>query len=157
MPCELHPHLARARRYPASVMVTVNDRVVARHNWLSNAVETHHDWQHAIPLLHGKSGERRNRAPCADLSEPLQQLRRGLLRHPGRHRLTAQVLATVLTAGLDAVPVTMALASETGVHHAAAGGLATYEDRPPQPPDAQRRHLSGGLDLGPAMRLPDGR
>ena len=45
---------------------------------------------------------------------PLQRLRRGLLRHPGGDRVMAQVLAIVLTAGLDAVLVAVELALETG-------------------------------------------
>ena len=47
----------------------------------------------------------RNGAPFADMPEPLQRLRRGLLRNPGGDRVMAQVLAIVLTAGLDAVLV----------------------------------------------------
>jgi len=48
------------------------------------------------------------------MPEPLQQLRRGLLRNPGGDRVMAQVLAIVLTAGLDAVLVAVELALETG-------------------------------------------
>ena len=44
----------------------------------------------------------------------MQRLRRGLLRHPGGDRVMAQVLAIVLTAGLDAVLVAVELALETG-------------------------------------------
>ena len=48
------------------------------------------------------------------MPEPLRQLRRGLLRNPGGDRVMAQVLAIVLTAGLDAVLVAVELALETG-------------------------------------------
>jgi hypothetical protein len=48
------------------------------------------------------------------MPEPLQRLRRGLLRNPGGDRVMAQVLAIVLTAGLDAVLVAVELALETG-------------------------------------------
>lgn len=48
------------------------------------------------------------------MPEPLQRLRRGLLRHPGGDRVMAQVLAIVLTAGLEAVLVAVELALETG-------------------------------------------
>jgi hypothetical protein len=41
-------------------------------------------------------------------------LRRALLRNPGGDRVMAQVLAIVLTAGLDAVLVAVELALETG-------------------------------------------
>ena len=48
------------------------------------------------------------------MPEPLQQLRRALLRHAGGDRVMAQVLAIVPTAGLDAVLVAVELALETG-------------------------------------------
>ena len=48
------------------------------------------------------------------MPEPLQQLRRGLLRSAGGDRVMAQVLAIVPTAGLDAVLVAVELALETG-------------------------------------------
>lgn len=48
------------------------------------------------------------------MPEPLQRLRRGLVRNPGGDRVMAQVLAIVLTAGLDAVLVAVELALETG-------------------------------------------
>jgi hypothetical protein len=48
------------------------------------------------------------------MPEPLQRLRRGLLRNPGGDRVMAQVLAIVPTAGLDAVLVAVELALETG-------------------------------------------
>ena len=46
------------------------------------------------------------------MPEPLQQLRRALLRDPGGDRVMAQVLAIVPTAGLDAVLVAVELALE---------------------------------------------
>lgn len=48
------------------------------------------------------------------MPEPLQRLRRGLLGNPGGDRGMVQVLAIVLTAGLDAVPVAVELTLETG-------------------------------------------
>jgi hypothetical protein len=96
------------------VVVVADDRIVARHDRLSNAGETRYDWQHYIPLLQRKPGALRNGAPFADMPEPLQRLRRGLLRNPGGDRVMAQVLAIVLTAGLDAVLVAVELALEAG-------------------------------------------
>jgi hypothetical protein len=113
VPCELHGQLVSTRLYPASVVV-VDDKIVARHDRLSNAGETRYDWQHYIPLLQRKPGALRNGAPFADMPEPLQRLRRGLLRNPGGDRVMAQVLAIVLTAGLDAVLVAVELALEAG-------------------------------------------
>jgi hypothetical protein len=106
--------MVSTRLYPARVVVVAGDEVVARHERLSNAGETRYDWQHYIPLLQRKPGALRNGAPFADMPEPLQRLRRGLLRHPSGDRVMAQVLAIVLTAGLDAVLVAVELALETG-------------------------------------------
>jgi hypothetical protein len=114
VPCELFGQMVSTRLYPTSVVVVADDRVVARHDRLSNAGETRYDWQHYIPLLQRKPGALRNGAPFADMPEPLQRLRRGLLRNPGGDRVMAQVLAIVLTAGLDAVLVAVELALETG-------------------------------------------
>ena len=112
VPCELYGQMVSTRLYPASVVIVADDKVVARHDRLSNAGETRYDWQHYIPLLQRKPGALRNGAPFADMPEPLQQLRRGLLRNPGGDRVMAQVLAIVPTAGLDAVLLAVELALE---------------------------------------------
>ena len=114
VPCELFGQIVSTRLYPASIVVVADDKIVARHDRLSNAGETRYDWQHYIPLLQRKPGALRNGAPFADMPEPLQRLRRGLLRNPGGDRVMAQVLAIVLTAGLDAVLVAVELALESG-------------------------------------------
>ena len=69
--------------------------------------------KHYIPLVQRKPGALPNGAPFADLPEPLQQLRRALLREPGGDRVVAQVLAIAPTAGLDAVLVAVELALES--------------------------------------------
>jgi hypothetical protein len=102
------------RLYPGSVVVVADDTIVARHERLSNAGETRYDWQHDIPLLQRKPGALRNGAPFTDMPEPLQRLRRALLRNPGGDRVMAQVLAIVLSAGLDVVLVAIELALESG-------------------------------------------
>jgi hypothetical protein len=114
VPCELHGQMVSTRLYPAAVVIVADDKEVARHDRLSNHGETRYDWQHYIPLLQRKPGALRNGAPFADMPEALQRLRRGLLRNPGGDRVMAQVLAIVLTAGLDAVLVAVELALETG-------------------------------------------
>jgi transposase len=114
VPCEWFGQMVSTRLYPGSVVIVAEDAVVARHERLRNSSETRYDWQHYIPLLQRKPGALRNGAPFADLPEPLQRLRRGLLRHPGGDRVMAQVLAIVLTAGLEAVLVAVELALETG-------------------------------------------
>lgn len=113
VPCELAGHMISTRLYPNAVVVVADDEVVARHERLSDESQTRYDWQHYIPLLQRKPGALRNGAPFADLPEPLQRLRRALLRHPGGDRAMAQVLAIVPSAGLDAVLVAVELALES--------------------------------------------
>ena len=98
------------RLYPARVKVVAGDQVIADHERLPDKGKTQYDWQHYIPLLQRKPGALRNGAPFADMPEPLQQLRRALLREPGGDRVMAQVLAIVPGTGLDAVLVAVELA-----------------------------------------------
>ncbi len=114
VPCELFGQMVSTRLYPRSVVVVTDEQVVARHERLRNSGEIRYDWQHYIPLLQRKPGALRNGAPFVDMPEPLQRLRRGLLRNPGGDRVMAQVLAIVLTAGLEAVLVAVELALESG-------------------------------------------
>ena len=114
VPCELVGQMVSTRLYPERIAVVAHDRVVAQHQRLNASGQARYDWQHYIPLLQRKPGALRNGAPFADMPEPLQQLRRALLRHAGGDRVMAQVLAIVPTAGLDAVLVAVELALETG-------------------------------------------
>jgi len=114
VPCELAGQMVSTRLYTNSMIVVAGDNFAARHERLSDAGQTRYDWQHYIPLLQRKPGALRNGAPFADMPEPLQQLRRALLRSPGGDRVMAQVLAIVPTAGLDAVLVAVELALESG-------------------------------------------
>ncbi len=85
VPCELAGQMVSTRLYPGSVGVVAHDSFAARHERLSDAGQTRYDWQHYVPLLQRKPGALRNGAPFADMPEPLQQLRRALLRKkPGR-------------------------------------------------------------------------
>lgn len=93
--------------------VVAGDKVVADHERLIGDSRTQCDWQHYVPLLQRKPGALRNGAPFADLPEPLQQLRRALLREAGGDRVMAQVLALVPGTGLDAVLVAVELALES--------------------------------------------
>jgi transposase len=113
VPCELAGQMVSTRLYPTAVLVVARDAVAARHERLSNRGETRYDWQHYIPLIQRKPGALRNGAPFTEMPEPLLQLRRALLRHPGGDRVMAQVLAHVPTAGLDAVLVAVELALES--------------------------------------------
>jgi hypothetical protein len=78
-------------------------------------------WQECAPTVwcawlrqvDGDCGVERNGAPFADLPEALQRLRRVLLLQDGGDRLTAEVLAMVPAAGLEAVVVTADLALQS--------------------------------------------
>jgi transposase len=113
VPCELAGQMVSTRLYPGRVVVVAGDAIVASHERRGDEGQTRYDWQHYIPLVQRKPGALRNGAPFADLPEPLQQLRRALLREPGGERVMAQVLAIVPAAGLDAVLVAVELALES--------------------------------------------
>jgi transposase len=113
VPCELAGQALSTRLYPGKIVIVADDAVVASHERLSDRGQTQYNWEHYIPLVQRKPGALRNGAPFADMPEPLQQLRRALLRDPGGDRVMAQVLAIVPTAGLDAVLVAVELALES--------------------------------------------
>ena len=100
VPCGLAGPVLSTRLYPGRIVIVADNAVVASHERLSDRGQTRHDWQRYIPLVQRKPGALRNGAPFADMPEPLQQLRRALLRDPGGDRLMAQVPAIVPTAGL---------------------------------------------------------
>ncbi|MBT9608826.1 MAG: IS21 family transposase, partial [Aquabacterium sp.] len=112
VPCELAGQMVATRLYPGEVVVVAGNAIVARHERLSAEGQTRYDWQHYVPLVQRKPGALRNGAPFADLPEPLQKLRRALLRNSGGDRAMAQVLALVPNAGLEAVLVAAELAME---------------------------------------------
>jgi hypothetical protein len=102
------------RLYPDRVVVVADQQVVAEH---ARAVDRDHvvyDWRHYLPLVERKPGALRNGAPFADLPEPLQQLRRALLRHEGGDKVMARVLMAVPTHGLEAVLVAVDLVLASG-------------------------------------------
>jgi hypothetical protein len=53
-------------------------------------------------------------APFADMPQPLQRLRQGLMRQDGGDRTMAQVLKCVCSHGLDAVLLAVELVIESG-------------------------------------------
>lgn len=76
--------------------------------------QTFYDWQHYIGLLERKPGALRNGAPFKTMPEPLQELQRQLLKHPGGDRVMAQVLSAVPLHGVESVVVAVELALQTG-------------------------------------------
>jgi len=114
VPCEWANHRVSTRLYPTQVCIVAADAVVASHERASDRGHTRYDWQHYIALVQRKPGALRNGAPFADMPEPLQRLRQGLMRHAGGDRIMAQVLAAVPTAGLEEVLVAVELVVESG-------------------------------------------
>lgn len=115
VPCEFAGQRVSTRLYCDRVVVVADNAIVATHTRLSERDQICYDWQHYIRLVERKPGALRNGAPFADLPAPLAKLRQGLMRHPGGDRVMAKVLATVPTAGLDAVLVAVELVVESGV------------------------------------------
>jgi hypothetical protein len=115
VPCEFAGQRISTRLYPDRVTMAAGDTIVACHDRFADRSQIRYDWQHYIPLIARKPGALRNGAPFADMPEPLKQLRLGLLRHAGGDKVMAQVLATVSTAGLEAVLVAVELVIESGV------------------------------------------
>jgi hypothetical protein len=123
-------------------VIVAGEAIVASHERLGDRGQIRYDWQHYIPLLERKPGALRNGAPFDDMPEPLQKLRRALLRHLGGDRVMAQVLAIVPSAGLDAVVVAAELALESGppsgrvsVEHVL--NVLSRLNAPPAPENAQ--------------------
>jgi transposase len=114
-PCEWAGRLLSVRRYADRVELVADDRAVASHPRSFGYDQTFYDWQHYLPLLERKPGALRNGAPFADLPEPLQHLRRCLLRREGGDRLMVKVLARVPEVGLETVLVAAELVLESGV------------------------------------------
>ena len=102
------------RVYPDTLVVMADQAEVARHPRCFDRDQTRYDWRHYIDLIGKKPGALRNGAPFKTMPEPLQQLQRHLLRHPGGDRVMAQVLAAVPVHGLEAVLVAAELALEAG-------------------------------------------
>jgi transposase len=112
VPCELAGQMLSTRLYPTRAVVVAGDVIVADHQRLMDKGKIRYDWRHYVPLLERKPGALRNGAPFADLPEPLQRMRRALLREAGGDRVMAKILALVPGAGLDAVLVAVELALE---------------------------------------------
>ena len=114
VPCAFAGHRVSVRLYPERVVIVVDQHVVAEHPRAVDRDQVVYDWQHDLPLVERKPGALRNGAPFADLPDPLQRLRRALLRHEGGDKVMARVLMAVPTHGLEAVLVAVDLVLESG-------------------------------------------
>jgi len=114
VPCALANQKVSVRLYPERIEVHDDTGKVASHARSFDRGEVRYDWEHYIPLIERKPGALRNGAPFDGLPEPLQKLRAVLIRRPGGDRVMADVLAGVLTYGLEAVLVAAELMLESG-------------------------------------------
>ena len=115
VPCELAGQRVSTRLYPGRVEIATDEAIVASHERLANRGHICYDWQHYIALIQRKPGALRNGAPFADMPQPLQRLRQGLMRQSGGDKIMAQVLNCVSSHGLEAVLVAVELVIESGV------------------------------------------
>ncbi len=114
VPCEWVNSVVSLRAYPEFL------RVVSVHGEVVDLVrsferdQTFYDWQHYIGLIERKPGALRNGAPFKTMPEPLQELQRQLLKHPGGDRVMAHVLSAVPLHGLDSVLAAIEIALQVG-------------------------------------------
>lgn len=115
VPSEYAHHVISLRVYPWHIVLVADGQEIARHVRCFDRHRTLYDWQHYIAAVQRKPGALRNGAPFREMPEPLLILQRHLLRHVGGDRLIAQVLASVIVHGLEAVVVAVELALESGM------------------------------------------
>lgn len=114
VPCEWINTVVSLRAYHDHLMVVGTDGEFVNLSRSFEREQTLYDWTHYISLLERKPGALRNGAPFKTMPEPLRELQRQLLKHPGGDRVMAQVLTTVTLHGLDAVLVAVELALQSG-------------------------------------------
>ncbi|WP_425129912.1 Mu transposase domain-containing protein, partial [Burkholderia vietnamiensis] len=116
VPTEYTNQLVSVRCYPAYLSVVADAQEIARHERSFERHMTFYDWRHYITLVERKPGALRNGAPFVTMPQPLQQLQRHLLKHPGGDRIMTQVLAAVREHGLDAVQAALDSGRPSGEH-----------------------------------------
>ena len=113
VPCEWVNCVVSLRAYPDRLLVVGPEGECVTLARSFERDQTLYDWTHYISLIERKPGALRNGAPFKTMPEPLQQLQRQLLRHPGGDRVMAQVLTAVTLHGLEAVLVAVELALQS--------------------------------------------
>lgn len=113
VPCEWVNCVVSLRAYPDRLLVVGPEGECVTLARSFERDQTIYDWTHYISLIERKPGALRNGAPFKTMPEPLQQLQRQLLRHPGGDRVMAQVLTAVTLHGLEAVLVAVELALQS--------------------------------------------
>lgn len=114
VPCEWVHGVVSLRVYPEYFLVVGLDGHSVRLERHFGRDQTIYDWQHYIALVERKPGALRNGAPFREMPEPLLELQRQLLKHPGGDRVMAQVLLAVNLHGLEEVLVATELALQAG-------------------------------------------
>ena len=114
VPCEWVHGVVSLRVYPEYLLVVGLDGHSVRLERHFGRDQTIYDWQHYIALVERKPGALRNGAPFREMPEPLLELQRQLLKHPGGDRVMAQVLLAVNLHGLEEVLVATELALQAG-------------------------------------------
>lgn len=114
VPCEWVNAVVSLRAYPDRLMVVGPEGEYVTLTRSFEREQTIYDWTHYISLIERKPGALRNGAPFKTMPEPLLQLQRQLLKHPGGDRVMAQVLTAVTLHGLEAVLVAVELALQSG-------------------------------------------
>lgn len=103
VPCEWVNSVVSLRAYPDVLRIVGAAGVAVDLQRSFERDQTFYDWTHYISLIERKPGALRNGAPFKTMPEPLQDLQRQLLKHPGGDRVMAQVLSAVPLHGLESV------------------------------------------------------
>ena len=114
VPCEWVNEVVSLRAYPDRLVVVGPEGASTTLVRSFERDQTIYDWTHYISLVERKPGALRNGAPFLTMPEPLQELQRQLLKHPGGDRVMAQVLTAVPLHGVEAVIVAVELALQAG-------------------------------------------
>jgi transposase len=114
VPCEWINSRVSLRSYPGHLLVVgpQGECVTLKRSFERD--QTIYDWTHYISLVERKPGALRNGAPFKEMPQPLLELQRQLLRHPGGDRVMAKVLSAVTLQGLEPVLVAVELALQAG-------------------------------------------
>jgi len=124
------------RAYADRLECWQDGRIIGRHERVFGRNNTVYDPLHYIPVPARKPGALRNGAPFKqwDLPVAVRRVQRKLERQPGGDRQMVEILAAVLSDGLDAVDAACAEALSHNVHSAGVVLNILARHREPPPP-----------------------
>ncbi len=133
--CQAVGQIVTLRVYAQRLVASLDGEVVAEHRRRFGRDKTIYDPWHYVPVLKRKPGALRNGAPFADWALPagLERMRRKLTSRKDGDRQFAEVLAAVLSDGLDAVDAACTEAMAQGTVTADAVINAITRARHPEP------------------------